>query len=123
PVRRESSCSIVCSRKLVMKSMLGSIGLSLLLATTAAFAHYGWSEYDSSTSLQLNGTIEESGYSHPHGFVRLKTADKTWTVVLAPPSRMENRGLTQDMLKVGNQASVVGYQNRNKPEELRAERI
>ena len=60
-----------------MKGMLGSIGLSLLLVTTAAFAHHGWSEYDSSKSLVLNGTIEESGYSHPHGFVRLKTADKT----------------------------------------------
>ncbi|QCY11952.1 DUF6152 family protein [Pseudomonas sp. MPC6] len=106
-----------------MKGMLGSIGLSLLLATTAAFAHHGWSEYDSSKSLTLNGTIEESGYSHPHGFVRLKTADKTWTVVLAPPSRMENRGLTRDMLSVGNEATVVGYQNRNKPDELRAERI
>ena len=106
-----------------MKGMLGSIGLSLLLAATAAFAHHGWSEYDSSESLTLNGTIEESGYSHPHGFVRLKTADKTWTVVLAPPSRMENRGLSREMLSVGNTATVVGYQNRTNPEELRAERI
>ncbi|MNR68610.1 hypothetical protein D3C85_1932710 [compost metagenome] len=55
--------------------------------------------------------------------MRLKTADKTWAVVLAPPSRMENRGLTRDMLSVGNEATVVGYQNRNKPDELRAERI
>ncbi|WP_338919412.1 DUF6152 family protein [Pseudomonas silesiensis] len=106
-----------------MKGMLGSIGLSLLLMATAAFAHHGWSEYDSSKSLTLNGTIEESGYSHPHGFVRLKTADKTWTVVLAPPSRMENRGLSREMLSVGNTATVVGYQNRTNPEELRAERI
>ncbi|WP_339498955.1 DUF6152 family protein [Pseudomonas silesiensis] len=106
-----------------MKVMLGSIGLSLLLTATAAFAHHGWSEYDSSKSLTLNGTIEESGYSHPHGFVRLKTADKTWTVVLAPPSRMENRGLSREMLSVGNTATVVGYQNRTNPEELRAERI
>ncbi|MHC8400581.1 DUF6152 family protein [Pseudomonas sp. MDT1-17] len=106
-----------------MKGMLGSIGLSLLLSATAAFAHHGWSEYDSSNTLQLNGTIEESGYSHPHGSVRLKTQDKTWNVVLAPPSRMENRGLSQDMLKVGNTVTVVGYQNRNKPDELRAERI
>ena len=106
-----------------MKGIFGGIGLSLLLAATAAFAHHGWSEYDASNALQLNGTIEESGYSHPHGFVRLKTRDKTWNVVLAPPSRMENRGLTPSMMSVGNTASVVGYQNRNKPDELRAERI
>ena len=106
-----------------MKIMLKGIGLSLLLVATAAFAHHGWSEYDSSKPLQLSGIIEQSGYSHPHGFVKLKTADKTWNVVLAPPSRMENRGLSQDMLAVGTQATVVGYQNRNKPDELRAERI
>jgi hypothetical protein len=107
----------------VMNFILKGIGLSLLLVATAAFAHHGWSEYDSSKPLQLSGIIEQSGYSHPHGFVNLKTADKTWNVVLAPPSRMENRGLSKDMLAVGTQATVVGYQNRNKPEELRAERI
>jgi len=36
---------------------------------------------------------------------------------------MENRGLPSDMLKNSTQAVVVGYPNRNKPEEMRAERI
>ena len=106
-----------------MNIMLKGFGVSLLLVATAAFAHHGWSEYDSTKPLQLSGTIEESGYSHPHGFVNLKTAEKTWNVVLAPPSRMENRWLTKDMMAVGTQATVVGYQNRSKPDELRAERI
>jgi len=43
--------------------------------------------------------------------------------VLAPPSRMDNRGLTKEMLKVGTTVTVVGYANRGKPEEMRAERI
>lgn len=96
--------------------------LTLLLASSA-YAHHGWSEYDSSKPLQLEGTIQDSGYVHPHGFVSLKTQDKTWTVVLAPPTRMENRGLSKEMLTVGNRAVVHGYANRGKPEELRAERI
>jgi hypothetical protein len=106
-----------------MNVMIKGIAFSLLLMATAAFAHHGWSEYDTSKPLQLSGTIEDSGYSHPHGFVNLKTADKTWNVVLAPPSRMENRGLSKEMLAFGTQATVTGYQNRNKPDELRAERI
>ena len=53
----------------------------------------------------------------------LATADKTWNVVLAPPSRMENRGLPRDALKPGNTVTVVGYPNRSKPDEMRAERI
>ena len=44
-------------------------------------------------------------------------------MVLAPPSRMENRGLQKEWLKPGATATVEGYPNRNKPEEMRAERI
>ena len=54
---------------------------------------------------------------------RLKTADKTWTVVLASPSFMEIRTLSHQILASGNHATVYGFPNRNKPEELRAERI
>ena len=99
-----------------------SLILSVLIAASA-HAHHGWSEYDASRPQQLSGTIEESGYVHPHGFVRIRTADKTWLVVLAPPTRMENRGLSKEMLKPGNQATAYGYPNRDKPDELRAERI
>jgi hypothetical protein len=96
---------------------------TLLAAPVAAFAHHGWSEYDSSKTLKLTGKIVESGYEHPHGHVRLETPGKTWNVVLAPPSRMERRGLAKEQLKVGATATVEGYSNRDKPEEMRAERI
>ncbi len=94
-----------------------------ILAAPAAFAHHGWSAYDSGQVLTLTGKIVESGYEHPHGHIRLETPGKTWLVVLAPPARMNNRGLPQDALQVGGAATVVGYPNRNKPEEMRAERI
>jgi len=96
--------------------------LATLVATTAS-AHHGWSEYDADKPLTLTGTIAESGYMQPHGFVRLKTADQTWLVVLAPPGRMENRGLPKESLAVGGQATVYGYPHRSHPAELRAERI
>lgn len=105
-----------------MKIMLRSVATSLLLVTTVALAHHGWSEYDSN-SRQLEGTIEQANFANPHGSIQLKTPEKTWTVVLAPPSRMESRGLTRQMLKIGNQASVVGYQHKTEADELRAERI
>ena len=94
-----------------------------LAIAALAGAHHGWSEYDSAKTLTLSGTIRESGYEHPHGHVRLEVPGKTWLVILAPPSRMERRGLPAAALKPGAQAVVVGYANRHKPEELRAERI
>jgi hypothetical protein len=100
------------------------VALALLVGGAgAAAAHHGWSGYDSGKELNLTGTIKESGYEHPHGYIRLETPGKTWTVVLAPPSRMENRGLPRERLKPGTKATVVGYPNRTEPDEMRAERI
>jgi hypothetical protein len=98
--------------------------VSAILATAGSvFAHHGWSGYDSSKALELKGTIVESGYEHPHGFVRLKSSEKIWIVVLAPPSRMERRQLPKKNLAAGTEAIVVGYPSRNDPQEMRAERI
>lgn len=105
------------------------IGWALILFTVLfftsgrVFAHHGWSGYDSSKVLELKGTIVESGYEHPHGFIRLKAGDKTWVVVLAPPSRMEGRQLPRKNLAPGTEAVVVGYPSRKDAEEMRAERI
>ncbi len=95
----------------------------LLCLPMLAAGHHGWSEYDSSKVLKLTGKIVESGYEHPHGHVRFETPGKTWNVILAPPSRMERRGLEKGMLKPGASVTVEGYANRDKPDEMRAERI
>lgn len=99
---------------------LASIGL---FAAAAAFAHHGWSGYDAEKPLTLTGTIQAAGYEHPHGFIRLKTRDKTWLAVLAPPYRMESRGLPREWLKPGVDVTVAGYPHRTDAQEMRAERI
>jgi hypothetical protein len=103
-----------------MKSLILA---ALLAVPVAAAAHHGWSEYDTSKTLKLSGRILASGYEHPHGHIRFEAPGKTWNVILAPPSRMENRGLQKEWLKPGASATVEGYANRDKPEEMRAERI
>jgi len=100
------------------------VGIVALAAVAApAAAHHGWSGYDSTKELTLTGTIKEAGYEHPHGHVRLEVPGKVWLVVLAPPTRMESRGLPASKLGVGTKATVVGYPNRTNEEEIRAERI
>jgi len=97
--------------------------VAALVSPLTVLGHHGWSEYDSSKALKLTGQIVMSGYEHPHGHVRLQTPGKAWNVVLAPPSRMERRGLEKGALKPGATVTVEGYPNREKQEEMRAERI
>ncbi len=99
------------------------VAAAVLLLPTAALAHHGWGGYDAGNPLTLTGTILESSYQNPHGMLRLETPGKTWLVVLAPPSRMTNRGLTAAMLAVGATATVEGYPHKTEADELRAERI
>ena len=111
-----------------MANVTSAIAAFLLIAVGAAgpapaWAHHGWSGYDSGRAMTLTGTIAESGYEHPHGYVRLQAGGKVWVVVLAPPTRMENRGLPREALRPGATATVVGYPKRDDPDEMRAERI
>ena len=106
-----------------MRALLITFATLLVAVPLTGAAHHGWSEYDADNVLEITGTIKYSSYEQPHGQISLQTKDKLWDVVLAPPSRMQNRGLAESMLKPGNQATVVGYANRGKPNEMRAERI
>jgi hypothetical protein len=106
-----------------MQQVLAGAGAALFIGLSAgAIAHHGWSGYETE-SRKVSGVIEQSSYSNPHGSIRLKADDKTWVVVLAPPSRMSTRGLSEEMLKVGTSVSVEGYQHMKDKSEMRAERI
>lgn len=101
--------------------------LALPLAIAApALAHHGWGGYDAATVLTLTGTVEQSAYENPHGEMKLKVTQpqpKVWTVTLAPPFRMQARGLPAGDMKPGAIVTVVGYPNKTDPNEMRAERI
>jgi len=103
------------------RGLLWTAACSVALVGTA-LAHHGWTGY-SEEMQKLSGVIEQANYGNPHGSIQLKTGDKSWEVILAPPSRMTTRGLTQDMLKVGATATVEGYQSKTDEKEMRAERI
>ena len=103
-----------------MKRLLLAGALSIPLAV---MGHHGWSEYDTGKPIKLTGKVAASGYEHPHGHIHFDAPGKTWNVILAPPSRMERRGLEKTMLKPGAAVTVEGYANRDKPGEMRAERI
>ena len=116
---------MTAQRSIRLQSLAVGLVAGLLL-TGAALAHHGWSGYDDSKVLTLTGVIRESTYANPHGMLRFQVPGanaKTWSAVLAPPSRMTARGLTEEMLKVGTTVTVVGYPHSQKDEEMRIERI
>ena len=98
-------------------------GLFILLATVAASAHHGWGSYDSAKKFTIESAIEMVAWQNPHAHVMLKFENATWEVTLAPISRMQRRGLSEEMLKTGTVIKAEGYPSTRREHEMRAERI
>ena len=103
-------------------ALLAGTAAGLALAGRAE-AHHGWGSYDAGAAFTIEGEILVAKYENPHGEVEIMHAGRRWTCTLAPPFRMQNRGLPPDMLKPGVQARVEGYPSRVNDAEMRAERI
>ncbi|GAB3932788.1 DUF6152 family protein [Larkinella terrae] len=100
-----------------------SFALLIFLGTAFAPLHHGWGDYDQTKVLDYTGTIEESKFENPHVLAKVKDKNKTWLVYLAPVSRMQERGVTPDMLKKGSSLRIVGYPHKTAKNEMRAERL
>ena len=106
-------------------SYLKLLSILAVVFFTAAFTtfHHGWANYDQEKTLDYKGVVQELVYENPHATAKVKEKNKVWTVILAPISRMEARGITADMVKKGATIQVVGYPHKTIKDEMRAERI
>jgi len=95
----------------------------LLVSLSFTLAHHGWSNYDQEKVLDYSSRIKDPTYENPHSTMKINYKEKEWLVILAPASRMNNRGLTAAMLKEGIPVRVVGYPHKKIDGEMRAERI
>lgn len=99
----------------------------LLLATPLLLAaHHGWADYDTERAFTLDGTIQSVEFVNPHVLIKVRPADdstRTWLAVLAPPARMNRRGMPSDSVQVGRAATLYGYPHKEIADEMRAERI
>ena len=99
---------------------------ALVIAFVApAAAHHGWGSYDAENPVTLESTIDTAVFENPHVTITLTVVvdGKLWTVTLAPPSRMNNRGALAEIVAVGKTVKAHGYPKRDVTPEIRAEWI
>jgi hypothetical protein len=105
-----------------MRAIIAS-SVALALIGGGALAHHGWGSYDPSKKFTISSAIEKLDWTNPHVHIDVKHSGAAWGAVLAPPFRMEARGLSPELIKAGTQISVEGYPSTKTPNEMRAERI
>jgi hypothetical protein len=82
-----------------------------------------WTAYDQNKSQKLTGVIKEVSYKGPFGTMKLDVDKKISDIVLAPPVRMDFRGLTIEALKPGITVSIEGFPSKQTKDEFRATTI
>jgi hypothetical protein len=106
-----------------MDKRLIAFTLSVVFLAGAASAHHGWGSYDVSKVFTISAPVETVSWADPHVRIMLKHEGMAWEATLAPVSRMQTRGLSQDMLKPSTPVIVEGYPSTRNQHEMRAERI
>ena len=106
-------------------SIFKTSGIIILFLFIVAFTpwHHGWADYDQENPIEYTGTVQELAYENPHATIKINQKDKIWNVYLAPISRMQARGVTEEMIKKGASVKVLGYPHKTVKDEMRAERI
>ena len=93
------------------------------LAAGGALAHHGWGSYDPAKRFTIASPVERLAWQNPHVHIHVQHQGAAWEAVLAPPFRMEARGLSPELIKGGTRVEVEGYPSTQHPHEMRAERI
>ena len=93
--------------------------LALGLAATPALAHHSFAgEYDGSKAVSVTGTVTKSDWTNPHArfYVETKGSDGSitqWEFELGSPNLLIRYGFTRDLLVIGSQVTVEGFQARD----------
>jgi hypothetical protein len=95
----------------------------LIAASTASFAHHGWS-WTTGGNIDLTGVVEKASLGNPHGVLTVSVDGEIWMVEVGQPWRNERAGLKEGDLAPGVEIRVVGEPSADASKKLlKAEKI
>jgi hypothetical protein len=103
-----------------MRFVLSALCLlaSLLLAASAVAHHSFSAEFDVGRPVELTGTVSDIEWTNPHAWVHLEVEDaegqvQHWAVEMLGVITLVRRGLSPQVLKVGDRLTVTGFGSRD----------
>lgn len=109
-----------------MRSMhIAGLAVAAVLAPALpAVAHHGWAGQGNQQT-EITGTVHKAvSLVNPHASFQLMAGGEVWDVTLAPPSRTEGAGLSEQALSVGDAVTVRGNRNTDpQRREIKAVRV
>lgn len=101
---------------------------ALLMISVPAIAHHGASPYDTSKLTTMKGTVSDFQFINPHVEISVDvTNDKgkieTWIGEANSPNVLSRHGWDRNIIKKGDQITVIGNQGKNGSKTLRLQKV
>jgi hypothetical protein len=105
------------------------LGLAILIAVSIpVFAHHGASPYDTSKLSTLKGTVSDFQFINPHVEIAVDVTNEkgkveTWIGEANSPNVLSRHGWDRNIIKKGDQITVIGNQGKNGSKTLRLQKV
>jgi hypothetical protein len=106
------------------------LGFSVLLIAFSmpALAHHGATPYDSTKLSTLKGTVSDFQFVNPHVELAVDVKNdkgkiETWIGEANSPNVLSRHGWNKDIIKKGDQITVIGNQGKNGSKTLRLQKV
>jgi hypothetical protein len=112
-----------------MTNMRLVLGLSLgLLTASAAFAHHGTANYETTKSVSVTGTVTDFNFTNPHVQIFMDVKDATgklakWQGELTSPNHLSRSGWHKDTIKPGDVITISGFPTKSGTPEIWIQKV
>jgi|SRR5580692_2221590 hypothetical protein len=103
-------------------------GFALLLVSIPLSAHHGTSAYDTTKLTTVKGTVTDFQFNNPHVMISVEMKDdkgkaETWVCEANSPNVLTRHGWDRDIIKKGDQITLIGYRPKNGAKTLRLQKV
>jgi hypothetical protein len=100
----------------------------LLIVAAPIFAHHGTSAYETTKLTTVKGTVTDFQFNNPHVIISVETKDdkgkvEMWTSEANSPNVLTRHGWTRDIIKIGDQITIIGNRPKNGAKTLRLQKV
>jgi hypothetical protein len=100
----------------------------LLMLAVPIFGHHGTSAYDTTKLTTVKGTVTDFQFNNPHVMISVEAKDdkgkvETWTSEANSPNVLTRHGWNRDIIKKGDQISIIGNRPKNGAKTLRLQKV
>jgi hypothetical protein len=100
----------------------------LVVVSAPMFAHHGTAAYDTTKLTTVKGTVTDFQFNNPHVIISVETKDdkgivEIWTSEANSPNVLTRHGWDRDMIKKGDQITIIGNRPKNGAKTLRLQKV